>query len=60
MDDVYDMNVWDIKIRCIREDLPNKEIRVSKKVGVHFKQRPLLENESRQDDLRQIHANTNL
>jgi len=40
--------------------LPDKEIWMSKKVGIHFQQRPLFEDERRQNDLCQIHANTDL
>ena len=39
---------------------PNEEIWMSKKVGVHFKQRALFKNERRQNDLGEVHANTDL
>ena len=41
-------------------DRPDKKIRVSEEVGVHFKQRAFLKNERRQYDLGKVHANADL
>ena len=42
------------------DNLPDEEIWMSKKVGIHFKQWPLFKDKSWQNDFCEIHANTDL